>query len=76
MTNDQEIKPQIPASACVRLYSPKALQAVLDLSRAKINYLLTRGTKDRPPLPSIRIGGSVRVREDQLADWLRTMPTK
>lgn len=48
------------------LYRPKALSAVLGLSRSKVYELLASGV-----LPSIKIAGSVRVPRAALEEWIR-----
>lgn len=54
----------------VNLLTPQMVQERLKLSRPAVYRLLSRGTAGRPPLPHFKIGKSVRVSEDKLAQWL------
>ena len=69
----------MPPQTTDRLLKASELQAALGMSRAKIYRLMQDGT-----LPTVRIGGSIRVPRRALAEWIkqrtkparRTEPTK
>ncbi|MCC6192821.1 MAG: helix-turn-helix domain-containing protein [Anaerolineales bacterium] len=47
------------------LYTIPEVARYLKLSRSKVYYLVQRGA-----MPHVRIGKNVRIREQQLRDWL------
>jgi excisionase family DNA binding protein len=50
------------------LYRPSEAAEVLGLSRSKVYELISRGN-----LPSVHVGHSVRVRAEDLAEWIRSL---
>ena len=52
------------------LYKPSEAAEVLGFGRSKIYELIAAGT-----MPSIRVGGSIRVPVDQLRDWVNRKAT-